>query len=502
MDHLILMILSISGFKMKNLFKGLLKGIRVIISVALFTAMCFGIYIYCDRAFNNLEMNTSTNFKNFPDNSIDVLILGTSQAQYSFDPAIFYGNTGLYAYNASSSCQPLEVTYEMLKEVLKTQKPKLLILETFAATPQVEGCKDDGCYIIPLRAFSGQEKYNVINYLPEEKAQDYRYPLVNNHNDWKTKENFDFILPNNVLKPEQIRNETGYLYVDGIEAYPVNWWHASLYPNDVEVELKESDLDNLNKIYDLCQENDIQLFLYKIQIDGIDEVNQSYRHKVWEWAKEKNVPYKDFVDDSYRSGFYINIHTSSFHPYISGAALITTDLYEIIKNFDIEYDHHSFPILEKIYGDAAIDDFALMTRFEFQPRHYLRTLSNGFRGTIYLKHNANQETGSYDLYPYLDKLGLFGINRETNYYAIIHDGEVIAADHNQINMEYDGHKIVINNGGIVIDGQNMDHKDAKLSFVIEANKHEEDQEEVFVVKNIDLNTCMDFYYPDYERDGH
>ena len=483
------------------MLKGILKAFRVLLSAILICIITFGIYYYLDKAFNNLEKNSTTNFKNFPDNTIDVIVLGTSQAQYSFDPAIFYSNTGLYSYVAGSSCQPMKLTYEMLKEVLKTQHPKLLILEVFAATPQLEGCMDENaCYIIPLRSFTGQEKQNVIGFLSEDKANEYRYPLINNHNDWKNKEDIDFLKPENVFKKE-LERETGYIYLDGIEELPFNWWHAMIHEKDIKAEIDPIDLEALNNIYDLCKENDIKILLYKTQIDGIDEINQSVRHKVWEWAEERNIPYADFVDNSYGSGFYINIHTTSFHPYISGAAIVTTDLLDVIKTLNIEFDHHSNEVLDKMYHDISTDNLAKMLKYENDPKKYLETFSNGYFGTFYIRNNTHGDDISDKIYEYLRKIGANDINKENNYYAIINNGELVSYSNIAINEEYNGHKIVINSEGIFIDDIKYDDSNVYLSFVYETDKHHDNDDIIQITKNIDVFSAFDNGKFNYERDS-
>ena len=484
---------------MKKFFIGLSKGLRVILSVALISTIAFGIYYYLDKAFDNLEKDSSVNFINFPDDTIDVLVLGSSHAQFSFDPSFVYAKKGLYSYVAASACQPLEVSYQMLREVLKHHNPKVVILEVFTATPQHEICYDDSCYILPLHAFTGQEKHNIINYLSEEKAESYRFPLTNNHNEWKTKDSIDFLLPENVLK-EEMRNEDGYIYTDGVEYYPYNWWHALTYPEDDEVELVPLAQESLDNIYQTCIENDIKLILYKTGIDGIDQINQSYRHKVWKWANERDIPYIDYVDEGKQRGYYINIHTDSFHAYISGAGIVTTDLIDLMDTMNIEFNHNHDPRLDKMYESFALDDFGLYLRYEFAPKKYLKTLSNGFLGTIYLRNNAHGDDLNDYNYELLRQMGATDINREKNYFAIIHNNELVAISDTRLEETYNNHKIVIDYTGIYIDDVRLDNPNAYLSFVYEGNVDDPEKQAVITVKNIDVFSDFEYGFNDYDWD--
>lgn len=143
-------------------------------------------YNFFSSKFKNPEANYNYSFHNLPENSMDVIVLGSSHAQYSFSPNFFYEDTGLYSYVLGSACQPLEVSYQMLREALKTQNPKLVVLETYTATPLRSWCEADSCYVTAEYQMRGIEKINTINYLPEEKAKTYRNDFINYHNDWRT----------------------------------------------------------------------------------------------------------------------------------------------------------------------------------------------------------------------------------------------------------------------------------------------------------------------------
>lgn len=71
--------------------------------------------------------------------------------------------------------------------------------------------------------------------------------------------------------------------------YPFyNWWFPFLNDDkSYDVELDELDLESLNNIVNLCKENGIQLLMYFVPMDSIDELNQKYRYKVWNYCEEK-----------------------------------------------------------------------------------------------------------------------------------------------------------------------------------------------------------------------
>lgn len=68
-----------------------------------------------------------------PKNSIDVLMLGGSQTMCTLSCTGIYEGTGLTAYNFSTWSQPVWVSYYYLKETLKYQQPKVVVLDVFGA---------------------------------------------------------------------------------------------------------------------------------------------------------------------------------------------------------------------------------------------------------------------------------------------------------------------------------------------------------------------------------
>lgn len=73
-------------------------------------------------------------FYDMPENSIDVLVLGSSQAFLNINPISLWQDFGIASYILGGSIQPMWNTYFYLKEALKTQKPKLVVLDAYTAT--------------------------------------------------------------------------------------------------------------------------------------------------------------------------------------------------------------------------------------------------------------------------------------------------------------------------------------------------------------------------------
>lgn len=64
-----------------------------------------------------------------PENSIDVLFMGSSYAYCDWNPGAMYDESGLTGYVLGGSEQTVGLTYYYLKEALRTQSPSVVVLE-------------------------------------------------------------------------------------------------------------------------------------------------------------------------------------------------------------------------------------------------------------------------------------------------------------------------------------------------------------------------------------
>ena len=78
------------------------------------------------------------NYYALPENTVDVLLLGSSHIGMNADPSVMWREEGIAAYACWAGMQPTWNTYYYLKECLKTQKPKLIIMDTYLATNDLE----------------------------------------------------------------------------------------------------------------------------------------------------------------------------------------------------------------------------------------------------------------------------------------------------------------------------------------------------------------------------
>lgn len=434
-----------------SVIKKFLNILQIPIKIALIGLFVILVYNHLNRVFITEDVDYGQSFHSLPEDSMDILVLGSSHAQYSFVPSFIHQDLGLYSYVLGTPCQPLEVAYEMLKEGLKTQSPKLVILEVYTAMPLRKVCEADVCYVSAEYQMTGEEKIQTISYLPKEKAIDYYNDFLSNHNNWKKVSSLDELYKiNEVFTKEDKHISSSFGYVEQIPSYPIsNSWYGNTYDGIELANLDSLDLESLNNIYDLCNENGIELLLYKTPLDGMDEENQAYLNAVWDWASDHGVEYLDFFRIGKELDYNMCFHSDSYHANINGANIITSYISDFIDEH-YEFNHQNNDLLEDIYSKSSFDLILSAARNEYDPLRYLKRF-NYPNTTILINYHHTNKRINQALNEELIKLGIEnGLDSYRDLYAIIYNGKLLISSSSNIEYELNGQIIKIDKSHIQI----------------------------------------------------
>ena len=440
---------------MKKVLKIFWNNIKIILGICVIACTFYFGYNYLNKIFRTPDVDYNDSFHNMPEDSVDVIVLGSSHAQYSFVPSFFYEDTGLYSYVLGSAFQPLKVSYQMLREALKTQNPEMVILEVYTACLDEETVNDTR-YTIAEYQMRGEEKYNTIDFIEDEdKRKEYYNDFLNNHNNWKNVENIDELLSFNT----DIDSLFGY--VQNNAYYPFeNYWYSFKYDEDLDISLKDDDLNALNDIYSLCDENDIQLLLYMVPMDNMTQTAQSYLHKVWDWANEKRLNYLDFLSNDEKMDLRSVVHHDGFHLYSNGASYVTNVLGNyIMENYTFN-NHLKTETMDDLYKKSIEYLTFDALQSEANPVKYLPRIIN-YPYLVLTRYSGTYVSES--LRTYLDDMNLSDFIEGDDYYAVIYNGELLAYSHDELSYEFEGHNILINSNGTYYDDQLMCENE-QLSF--------------------------------------
>lgn len=198
-----------------------------------------------------------------PPQTLQVLFLGDSEIQTGVLPMELWNTYGITSYVCGQSGQRTMESYFWLKKVLKTQTPKLVVLET----DQFYHCRD----------MQTELKHMIKN------TAHYYFPVFKYHNRWKTWGN-----SGNIVSITERNPLKGYNYHDETKPYT-----GRIYMKETDTKEKSKLFVRfwMDRILNLCRENDIDVLLLGIPAP----LNWSYeRHnEVNEYALGKGVPYVD-----------------------------------------------------------------------------------------------------------------------------------------------------------------------------------------------------------------
>lgn len=295
----------------------------------------------CYRVFKYRAMGGGGGFENFyaaKDNTIDVMVYGSSHASCTVNNGMLWDDEGISSFILSSGSQSIDSTYYFIKESLKTQHPKVIMVETLEAPGQE--LSEDG------------QTYNV------DVANIYRSDLCMKWSPLYV----DFVLNQTKLYgfDDEFRNElllkmpiihSRYAELtrnDFVNEYYFKRGYGGgfeVQPSDEPVLTEErkpiSDMgrEYLQKIIDLCNDEGIGLVLFCAPYPESEE-ECAQQNSVSDLAADNGVTYIDFnrtysdigidFDTDFRDGNHLNN---------SGADKVTAYLENYLnKNYDLE-DH-------------------------------------------------------------------------------------------------------------------------------------------------------------------
>ena len=272
-----------------------------------------------------------------PENSIDVLVLGSSQSYSGFSSAYAYGKFGYTSYPlviAGSSCTAWKPA---VKKALWTQKPKLIVIDTFGGGYDAETVRSRKypLYMLsnytPLSAERMETAYEMSIRSDESDALSYAFPFIRYH----TK------VPSNLLsiKERMEIDSYGPSPLKGVEtitdAEEFDPLEEECFSSD-KIALDKNTEEILIDFIDFCSEKDIPVLFVKypsVMLYPKDFNANERMNSVLELAERKGCATLDLEKAFYEIGLD---ETTDFynrsHPNVRGQKKITEYLGSYIQN--------------------------------------------------------------------------------------------------------------------------------------------------------------------------
>ena len=265
------------------------------------------------------------------ENSLDVLFFGSSHMYTGVNPNVIWKNTGITSYNLGQPEQQIWTTYSYIKEALKYQNPKAIFVDVYTVTYDTDGympIENNNINLDTMRM--SKNKLEAINTSVKPSDRPYFiFDLLKYKSNWKniSKDNFTTNFTNDV--------HTNKGYWEWFEVYENSEPDGNLTDNVGR--LPEKTELYLNKIIDLCKDNDIPLVFIKTPVVISNDQQERY-NRVAEIAKENDIDFINFNSMYEELGidFKSDFIDEGKHLNFMGAHKVSDYLSEYISNnFDI-----------------------------------------------------------------------------------------------------------------------------------------------------------------------
>lgn len=235
--------------------KWLYRGVSLLLIVAFVICMNFlGTLLMPARADMGSKWES---YLQEPEDSIDVLFLGSSMVYCDVVPAQICLESGITSYAVTGPELTIPITYYYLREALRTQSPKAVFVEMNGMF--FDEYTEYTSVTVGYMPWSVNRLAATVLCAEPEKRFELLYPLHRYHS------TFDIASIRAHLQPEADIN-AGYTPLDYAEPQGETT-EREHYTADSETYL--NNLEYIGKIRDLCVEEGIALYLYAAPSKGI-----------------------------------------------------------------------------------------------------------------------------------------------------------------------------------------------------------------------------------------
>ena len=268
----------------------------------------------------------------------DVVFMGSSHMNGGMDPNVLWKQYGITSFNYATGGQPLEVTYYLLKEVLKKHKNPVVVLDVYYAGMTTKyGSTGFISNAVDNMRFSKNKLDAILNCTPPEEWINYFFPVLKYHFRWQTLEKKDFSF-----------DTSSVYYAKGFSAgtnkYGKN--DMTLDYTDKRTDIPEESLEYLNKFVELSKKEGFKLILVNMPCDytesnkedGWVDDCEALMNTIGDYAANNGVQFIDLCDKMNEIGIdFANDMNNSGHLNVWGAYKTSTYFGNYLKqNYNLK----------------------------------------------------------------------------------------------------------------------------------------------------------------------
>ena len=388
---------------------------------------------------------TYSGFYKLEQNSVSVLFLGSSHSGAAFNPQDLYDEYKITSYNLSSPKQTVWESYYWLKETLQYQSPQVVVLDSYMLCRELNQLESRTRMALDNMRLGSVKLEAIDTACTFDESQNrisYLLPNIRYHERWSKLNETDFNWREDVIPPSKLKGF--FLHMDKCG-----------YADYVPFEAGESEIEYfcsadkiyLDKIVQLCRENNIDLILVK----SPTLYQTLERHNaVAEYADLNNLKFFDFNEKTlyekigfdYSEDMCDNSVTGDMnaHANPAGARKMTYFLGDILlSDYGIEAVTNWQWEETKEFNQHMWKDFQLHNEINIEK--YLSMLDDdSYTIFITVKDEASKSLNK-SLQEALSNLELtadWSDAFHNSYYAVIENGQVMVEEMSNQKLDHSG----------------------------------------------------------------
>lgn len=255
----------------------------------------------------------------------DVIMVGDCEIYENFSPIVLWKDYGVTSFIRGSAQQLIWQSYYLLKDTLRYEKPKVVVYNVQSLIHAQPEREEYNRMTLDGMKWS-MDKVNAVKVSMTEGEQflDYVFPILRYHDRITDLTSSDFKY---YWIPRKVTHNGYYMRVDTIP------FEEPLEEEKPEI-LKFGSLpmEYLNKMRELCEENNIQLVL--IKAPSLSPVwYEEYEKQVVDYARQHNLLYINYLElaDELSIDYVTDTYDGGLHMNLSGAEKLSKHLGAVLR---------------------------------------------------------------------------------------------------------------------------------------------------------------------------
>lgn len=250
----------------------------------------------------------------------DVIFIGDCEVYENFTPALLWQEYGINSYIRGSAQQLIWQSYYLLEDTLRYEKPKAVVFNVLSMKynePQKEAY--NRMTLEGMRWSVSKVRDIQASMMPEEHFIEYVFPILRYHARWSELNGDDLKY---AFHTPKISHNGYYMRVDVKPAENVPEGKVL-----ADYSFGENAWSYLEKMTELCRENDIQLILIKAP-SLYPYWYPEWEEQIEDYAASNDLTYINFLErtDAIGLDYSTDTYDAGLHLNLSGAEKVTRDL--------------------------------------------------------------------------------------------------------------------------------------------------------------------------------